>query len=349
VPECDGACPANSICLPNAAGEACSCAPLDEPCVDSTAPQCGGYCPDGEICEDQGMGLCSCEAVPCADSPYPECFGGGCPEGETCQGDGSGGCSCTANEIGCAESAAPECGGLCAVGEVCREDLASGLCRCESVGLGCAESAAPTCAGRCPNVEDQCIADGTGGFCYCAPIADCGSSSAPECGGGCPEGQQCRESAAGDVCECVELPSACADTSAPVCEGFCATGERCFHLPDQDRCECQPCDLVVPGHLITIVWASSDELRWSASECAESYNVYRLENEQLEDLDEDSLADDYGRCLDAGLTDRQTIDASEPDAGRGHWYLVTGENAAGESSLGMNSQLVERPNRDPCP
>ena len=50
-----------------------------------------------------------------------------------------------------------------------------------------------------------------------------------------------------------------------------------------------------------------------------------------------------------GLAGTQTTILEDPDAGEAYTYLVTVETAAGEHTLGADSDGVERLNGHPCP
>jgi hypothetical protein len=82
-------------------------------------------------------------------------------------------------------------------------------------------------------------------------------------------------------------------------------------------------------------------------ECAELYNVYKAR--ALVDADLNGLADDYGICFLQNLMLPEADDFGIPNPSMFFGYLVTSENALGESNLMTNSAGMVRPNLNPCP
>jgi len=190
------------------------------------------------------------------------------------------------------------------------------------------------------------------GECECLPtVVACEDTFYPQCDGDCPPGQICTQVPGTDNCHCEPLPPPlCEDTFYPVCNGSCPPNRVCVKGPTPiDPCECHLCIIAVPWPHIEIAWPTKIDIHWSGSKCATKWNLYRATVPRLVDADRDGLADDYGTCFRPDLMVPQTQDASGPPTGQMHIYLVTGENAVGEGSLGFTSSRQERPNRTPCP
>ncbi len=101
----------------------------------------------------------------------------------------------------------------------------------------------------------------------------------------------------------------------------------------------------VPGEVQNLRWTDPATLEWDAALAADNYHVYRG---GLVALD----CGFFGNCrddLDPDPTDLQWIDAEQPLAGAGFFYMVTSEDLGGnESTLGVSNCGV-RVNIDPCP
>jgi hypothetical protein len=80
-------------------------------------------------------------------------------------------------------------------------------------------------------------------------------------------------------------------------------------------------------------------LSWEEDVFADAYNVYRADQVDLTTID----------CFAPGLTVTSASDAEPPAPGAVFVYLVTCENYMGESTLGYDSDGIERPNTSPCP
>lgn len=81
---------------------------------------------------------------------------------------------------------------------------------------------------------------------------------------------------------------------------------------------------------------------WTPESTALAYNVYRV---SLLDLS----ATNYGSCYRSQIKTAYTEIRESPTAGQGYGYLVTGEFASGEGSMGEDSAGRPRPNDFPCP
>lgn len=110
-------------------------------------------------------------------------------------------------------------------------------------------------------------------------------------------------------------------------------------------------DLAVrpPGEIHNLALTGATTLAWDARPDAATYDVYRGGLGTLNDTNGDSAAENYGTCLDGGLTAAADTDASLPAAASGFFYLVTGRNSGGEGTLGAASSGATRPNTSPCP
>ena len=60
-------------------------------------------------------------------------------------------------------------------------------------------------------------------------------------------------------------------------------------------------------------------------------------------------AGNYGACFEAAIAANASDDPALPPPGSGWSYLVTGDNAAGEGSMGSDSALQPRSNGSACP
>jgi hypothetical protein len=102
-----------------------------------------------------------------------------------------------------------------------------------------------------------------------------------------------------------------------------------------------PEEVAPPGAVSPLLFLTAESLDWGDLQGVSSYNLYRGSLASL-------AAGDYGSCAASGLTESETTDGLSPASGAGWSYLVTGENAAGEGSLGSDSSGAPRPNGQPC-
>jgi len=268
APVCGGECTQlDEICMPNSAGDACSCVQKDVECGESDAPTCGGRCPHGKLCGfDAALDSCQCDDVSCGDSAAPEC-GGGCDPMEACAFD-SDTATCVCEPTSCGDSSKPTCGGICPDDEACVLDWLNKTCVCES--QSCAAARAPQCGGNCP-LDEVCVPNPSTGHCGCEPV-HCFESEAPSCGGQCPEDKHCIFDPAG-YCSCEPAP--CEATGAPTCAGACSPEEVCVQDKGTGYCRClahthcasAPVDGCaeagrVDFQLIDNVDSAKDKLRW---------------------------------------------------------------------------------------
>lgn len=312
-PECDGLCPdSDSICQSN--GQRCHCVPPN-PCELSPYPECGGTCndPNAECVPDLATGLCSCEysgPPPCEGfATYPECDGWCDDPAAICVNNGQR-CHCV-TEIMCETSLDfPTCGGDCPVGTTCAPDPFTDFCKC---------------------VADDIT---------------CGDTFFPECGGSCPTGEECKNIPGTDNCQCEPEIPPCSESAYPDCDGTCPDDESCRPDPGNQVCVCQDCDVVGPDGVddpILVHAAKGDKIRWTPTECALVYNVYRYYGVTLLDALDDGLADDYGVCYIEDIIGLDVEDHERPQPGLTQWYLVTGENFVSETTAGTNSAGADRP------
>jgi len=105
----------------------------------------------------------------------------------------------------------------------------------------------------------------------------------------------------------------------------------------------------VPAEVTDFRWSDKIDFTWDPVACATAYNVYRETGIRLSDADSNGVADSYGTCFLAGVATTAGADPSSPVAGSTGFYLVTGENAAGEGPPGSASNGLPRPNTNPCP
>lgn len=358
-PTCAGVCPEAGIdCIPNPApnGMGCVCDTPTPICEGmSNFPACDAPCPMGQSCENNGQ-RCHCVEVPvpCEESIFPMC-NQDCPNAnEICVPDESFGfwqCVCSSDPPDeCVESLFPNCNLPCPdADDACVPFNAIGDCWCAP--KPCGQSSFPECGGPCP--EGTVCQPGVQS-CNCVPIA-CEDQSYPTCNGQCPQGTLCSSLPGALGCACVGLTQPCGQQPGPVCNGVCpltAAGHVQSCKPwfgSSDPCMCIPCLISKPGGTIKIDWAKKDQMVWSQEECAASYNVYTYNGPRLPDFDGDGMADFYGTCLQSGIPVTTLQIPSSPSSGTVDFFLVTGVNPIGESTLGYNSQRKERPNLTPCP
>jgi len=89
------------------------------------------------------------------------------------------------------------------------------------------------------------------------------------------------------------------------------------------------------GDVPNLRLSGAGALAWDPASSAASYNVYRGFVDEL-DLG-------YGTCLESGLTNPVTTDASSPASGRSFFYLVSASNRlAEEGSAGLSSSALQR-------
>jgi subtilisin family serine protease len=97
------------------------------------------------------------------------------------------------------------------------------------------------------------------------------------------------------------------------------------------------------------VWVQDASLvKWQLEIPFTSFNLYRGDLGALVDADRNGAADDYGACLVQNLAGPTYNDQSLPAVGHGYIYLVDGNTASGESSLGTASNGALRPNVHDC-
>jgi parallel beta helix pectate lyase-like protein/thrombospondin type 3 repeat protein len=153
----------------------------------------------------------------------------------------------------------------------------------------------------------------------------------------CPNGVV---TACDDNCPGISNPSQLdsdSDTFGDTCD--CADGDPSLHE--------------LPGEIDSLAFApdSSVMLQWGADPRAQRYNLYRGSWTNLLltlDYSQDpGLVPGAGRFCD--LTAASASDTFAPAAGQLVFYLVTGENTCGESSLGQDSLGMSRRHASPCP
>jgi len=139
-----------------------------------------------------------------------------------------------------------------------------------------------------------------------------------------------------------------ADTIGDVCD-------NCPFDPNSDQgdinsdYEGDVCDL--NDGLILIRLPDNFTVEWQQEAGFDSFNWYRGDLSLLKSFglytQDPALVPLASRAC--GVTDGYVLDDADPDPGRAVFYLVTGVHLGSESSLGMNSAGVARPNANPCP
>ncbi|MEM7246682.1 MAG: PKD domain-containing protein [Acidobacteriota bacterium] len=104
-----------------------------------------------------------------------------------------------------------------------------------------------------------------------------------------------------------------------------------------------PDEVSPPASVMPLVFTSKTSLAWedAARSNASTFNVYR------------GLLDDLmggvGDCWQEGLVGSIAMEPDLPPSGAAYFYLVSGENAAGEGPLGSDSSGASRLPRSSCP
>ena len=207
---CDGACPAEEICI----GGACEC----------NFVECGDTCcASGELCVD---GACACE--------YTICGGTCCDDGDTCLGGDCCTPECENKLCGAANGCAGPCMGPCfGANQVC--DLGTCVCEFDTCGDACCASDELCLAGECVPCIGDCVGKN------CGVDDGCGNA----CDGPCPLANQACDSDVGACyCEFASCGTACC------AQGQACSGGKCVDcVADCDGKSCgddsgcgYPCD-----------------------------------------------------------------------------------------------------------
>jgi hypothetical protein len=135
---------------------------------------------------------------------------------------------------------------------------------------------------------------------------------------------------------CTHTPVACDDGNPCTIDSCDVTTGECLHDP-----------VPPPIEVGRITFQGKTSLSWAPSPDAEHWNTYRgLINPQSWTYNH--VCFESGDAFGDGPT--KTTDSTVPPPGRSSYYLVSGENACGESSLGHGSPSgLPRPNLQPCP
>jgi hypothetical protein len=122
-------------------------------------------------------------------------------------------------------------------------------------------------------------------------------------------------------------------------QGLVAVGSSSMSLrADQGFAAAYP----MPGEARGLRFDDRQTLRWDAERSAGTYDLYR---DAIE-----SLSAGAGSCRASGIRTAEFVDAEEPPAVDGFFYLVTAENRLGdEGSKGNDAWGDPRPNPSPCP
>ena len=139
-----------------------------------------------------------------------------------------------------------------------------------------------------------------------------------------------------------------ADTVGDACDNCLSMSNRDQADSDQDN-EGDACDW--NDGLLYFTRIQKGRLTWQPETVYSHFNLYRGSLDRLR------VAGEYTQDViiepDAGvwcnLMVNTQADAHLPSPGRGNFYLITGRNSSGESSLGMRSDGTIRPNHHPCP
>jgi hypothetical protein len=350
---CNGTCTnTTDICLKNSATQKCECKP--KPCnqTPSNYPVCDGACPSGTYCsEDQTTATCSCKDKPCEQQnpAIGETCNGPCNfPGQTCQVNAAGKCKCQGPPQCDDTTPYPTCSAPCPPGMICVPDPITQHCRC--IPKPCEQTPYPSCIGPCPLTNQKCtpIDKGNIHLCRCTTLP-CVVSPFPTCGGTCDPGFECIPTPAG--CQCKKIPPPVCAQTFPTCGGTCPINSSC-RSGFTGGCLCCPNGVIPTGDIVVSLGPAKTLIKWiPPNPCHHWFNVYRaVLVPKFVDNNHDGIPDNgYGTCFKHDITALETDDTSTPPPGRLFAYLVTGENPAGEGSLGKTSAGLERPNIFPCP
>jgi hypothetical protein len=133
-------------------------------------------------------------------------------------------------------------------------------------------------------------------------------------------------------------------TSTPVPPGGPALPPRTFDSTDRrvPVLPSLPPDEVSGPASFPLRWLDRENLLWTPEMYAARFNLYRGGIAALH-------AGPAAECLAPDVLVPMARDAELPGPGAGFFYLVAGENCAGEGPLGTDSLGIPRPTRTPCP
>jgi len=130
--------------------------------------------------------------------------------------------------------------------------------------------------------------------------------------------------------------------------------DNCAFTPNDDQADFNhdfvgdACDL--NDGLIIISLTSSSSVLYQVEHGFSGFNIYRGDMRTLKTTGIFTQDPSLVRAADqfCGMTTGSLFDPFVPDIGKVVYYLVTGVNAGGESSLGTQSNGTPRPNDNPC-
>jgi hypothetical protein len=135
---------------------------------------------------------------------------------------------------------------------------------------------------------------------------------------------------------CCDLPGQCIDIPAQcptICNPVCGCDAVTSYL---NRCEAEaaPSNVMHAGdcdEIPNVKFVASNELIWWTQHAADSYNLYRK-------VVVEWPPQDYGQCLQEGISSNSTFVNEEPASPGELWLLLlTGQYPAGEGSMGRVS------------
>ncbi len=350
----------NVIC---GAGTACSsntCDQVDGICKVAFLPPTTLCRASVDVCDAADFCTGSNAACPADAKSTAICRGaaGLCDISESCDGIAD---TCPADVIQPVNTSCRAAGGVCDLAEVC--DGSSAACPADLKSTAQCRGSAGDCdvAESCDGVGNNCPADG-----FLSASNTCrASAGACDLAETCPGNAAACPSDAKSTAECRVSAGDC--DVAESCDGVADTCPGDLYRPATYTCRpsaaiCDPAEMctgagvtcpadmlnqsAAVGNSVAVAWNSmtlTASISWTEANPG-PFNVYRGSRRS-------GTSWAYNQaCLVQGLSGPSATDTVMPSPGMSFYYLVTRrEYSCPESSLGMASDLSQRPNTYACP